>query len=718
VNALDAASQILLGRALVWRSLDPAVATVDGNGVVSAIGQGRARIEAAREGITVTSLVTATPVELLQLAASATRVSVGTPVTLTPTITVVGGRTTRVTFASSNAAVAQVDTLGRVTTVAPGVAQLSVTAVADSTQRAQVTLVVDAFQAAVSARFVQTGSRGTLPGNVQDLKAYAPDSVFAVGCVDASTGFLARFDGTDWRTIDVPALGCAQGVGRLADGTLLVLAGNQLFRQRAGVWTSEIVPGSTFFSELETTGNTIYVAGGNGTVVQWNGTWTATSLGTTLSVSQLSASSDGTVYAATSDSRTGQVYRLANGSWSVVNTGVSWTFIDGLQVFSATEVFVGGSSLAGFTHAVLNGSTWVSGTLSTLVPSYFRSFAASGSARYGITAVGDVFRWTGSSWQFDVTTGMQLAEVVGAGSGLIAAGWHGSSWQQTGGRWRRLTHVPSLTALWAASPTFMIAGGNEGSIEQFDGRAWRSVMPPGFRYIRAIFGADSSDVWVSATRMFYRYRQGVWDSIPHTFGEVNAFWGDRRDRIYAVSTNGGVLRFDGTQWQSVTQLPVGLLSLTGVTLPNGSIVMYAGGFGQFFRSAGGSAWTSEPVAGGAAVTSVYAPDTANLYIATGGASALRRVNGQWVAMGSGGSMYWIGGTGPSDIYVGGCNVPQRFDGSAWSTLPITGSFPHVCGSFGGSSHVVFRSGGFVAGLFLRTLMVGVGPQGQTPGVPR
>lgn len=716
VNALDAAAQLLLGRALVWRSLDPGVATVDGSGRVTAVAQGRARIEAAREGITVTALVQASSVDVLQLRASTTRALVGDRVALTPTISVVGGRSARVTFASSNPAVAVVDTLGQVTTVGPGDTQLSVTAVADTSQRAQVTLTVDPVRAAVSARFVSTGSRGTLPGNVQDLRAYAADSVFAVGCGDASSGFVARFDGIDWRTLDAPGLRCPQAVARLADGSLVVLNSPNLLRYRNGAWTTEELPVSGYATTLASVGNTIFVGGAGGRVLRWQGSWTTTALGVSGDVNQLSASEDGTVYAATGGGTSAQLHRFSNGSWQVVDAGVPWTFITGLQVYSASEVFVGGAIAGGFTTVRFNGSGWSAPSPAAAVPSFFRSFAAAGSARYGMTAQGEVYRWTGTSWTLEQATGMQHAQIVGGANWLVAAGWHGSSWRQSNGNWRRLTNVPALTALWASSPTFMLAGGNEGAIEHFDGTAWRSVMPAGARHVRAIYGVDSTDVWVSATGMFYRYRQRSWDSIPHAFGDISAFWGDRRDRIYAAATNGRILRFDGTAWQQVAQLSSGLLALTGVALPNGSLVMYAGGFGQLFRSTGG-AWSAEPI-GGATVYSIYAADTAHVYAATAGAAPLRRVNGQWVAMPGVTGAYWIGGTGPSDLYAGGCEAPHRFDGTSWQPLPVTGPYSLVCGYFGGSYHAVFRTGGFVVGQMLRTLLVGVGPQGQMPGVPR
>ncbi len=166
----------------------------------------------------------------------------------------------------------------------------------------------------------------------------------------------------------------------------------------------------------------------------------------------------------------------------------------------------------------------------------------------------------------------------------------------------------------------------------------------------------------------------------------------------------------------MAQLASGLLALTGVTLPDGSVVMYAGGFGQLHRSTGG-AWTAEPV-GGATVYSLYAADTANVYAATMSDAPLRRVNGQWVSMAGAIGASWIGGTGPADLYAGGCDAPQHFDGTSWRALPVSGPFSPVCGYFGGSSHVVFRTGGFVVGRMLRTLLVGVGPEGQTPGVPR
>ncbi len=497
VNALDAASQLLLGRALVWRSLDPAIATVDGSGRVTALGQGRARIEAAREGLTVTAVVQATAVEQLQLRASVTRARVGDRVTLTPTISVVGGRSARVTYSSSNPAVAVVDSTGQVTAVGPGAVQLSASAVADTSQRAQVTLTVDPVRAAVSARFVSTGSRGTLPGNVLDLEAVAADSVFAVGCGDTGSGFLARFDGSDWRNIEAPGLLCPRAVAHLSDGTLLVLNHSRLLRYRNSTWSSEALPVTASVSSLATVGTTIFVGGANGTVLRWNGSWTTYTLGSGADVTQLSAAEDGAVYAATGG-QTPQLHRFSNGAWQPVDAGVPWAFITAVQVYSATEVFVGGATASGFTTVRFSGSGWSAPTSTAAVPSFFRAFAAAGSTRYGLTAQGEVYRWTGTTWALEQSTGLQEAHLVGGATWLVAAGWHGSSWRQSQGSWRRLTHVPALTALWASSPTFMLAGGHEGAIEQFDGTAWRSVKAPGARHVRAIFGADSTDARASS----------------------------------------------------------------------------------------------------------------------------------------------------------------------------------------------------------------------------
>jgi uncharacterized protein YjdB len=123
----DAANNVLTGRVIAWTSSNPAAATVDDNGLVTAVGAGATTITATSETQAGTASITVTlaPVNTVTVAPlSATVVLVITPTQqLTATLRdaanhVLTGRT--VTWTSSNTALATVDGNGLVTAVAAG----------------------------------------------------------------------------------------------------------------------------------------------------------------------------------------------------------------------------------------------------------------------------------------------------------------------------------------------------------------------------------------------------------------------------------------------------------------------------------------------------------------------------------------------------------------------------------------------------------------------
>jgi uncharacterized protein YjdB len=131
----DALGNPLAGRTVTWESSNPAVATVDANGRVTAVAPGTATIRATSEGRTGTSTITVTapppaPVASVTVTPPTAEVQVGGAVQLTATPrdaagNPLTGRT--VTWESSNPGVATVDANGRVTAVAPGTATIRAT---------------------------------------------------------------------------------------------------------------------------------------------------------------------------------------------------------------------------------------------------------------------------------------------------------------------------------------------------------------------------------------------------------------------------------------------------------------------------------------------------------------------------------------------------------------------------------------------------------------
>ncbi|HJR63395.1 MAG TPA: Ig-like domain-containing protein [Gemmatimonadaceae bacterium] len=128
--ALDASNNELSGRAFVWTTSNATVATVDESGRVSGVSAGTVTISAASEGKigSATVRVTSVPIASVTVSPPSASVEIGKTVQLSATVRdannqVVNGAS--VTWSSSNANVAAINTSGVVTGVAAGTATIT-----------------------------------------------------------------------------------------------------------------------------------------------------------------------------------------------------------------------------------------------------------------------------------------------------------------------------------------------------------------------------------------------------------------------------------------------------------------------------------------------------------------------------------------------------------------------------------------------------------------
>ena len=154
----DASNNVLTGRAIAWSSSNPAVATVDANGLVTSVGAGSANITAASETKTgfATLTVTVQPVATVTVTLAPTTVVAGQTSQASTVMrdingTVLTGRT--IVWSSSNTSVATVSATGLVTTLTAGTASIIATS---ETKVGQATLTVNAPVATVAVSLTQT----------------------------------------------------------------------------------------------------------------------------------------------------------------------------------------------------------------------------------------------------------------------------------------------------------------------------------------------------------------------------------------------------------------------------------------------------------------------------------------------------------------------------------------------------------------------------------
>lgn len=169
----DASGNVLTGRAVTWSSSNTSAATVNANGVVSAVAAGGANIVATSEGKTGQASVTVAVVPVASVTVSLTLSSLttgqttqATAVTKDASGNVLTGRT--IAWSSSNTAVATVTAAGVVTAAGQGTANITATS---ETKSGSAQLTVNPASTSGDTLFVDRFETGALgdAGRWQDI---------------------------------------------------------------------------------------------------------------------------------------------------------------------------------------------------------------------------------------------------------------------------------------------------------------------------------------------------------------------------------------------------------------------------------------------------------------------------------------------------------------------------------------------------------------------
>ena len=200
-------------RAVVWHSSNPAVATVNANGVVTAVSVGITTITVttADGEHTATCTVTVLPIAVtgVTLNRNTTTMFVGGTENLVATVSPANAHNQNVTWSSSNPSVATVDTNGQVTAVSLGTATITVTTEDGARTATCVVTVMPIFVTNVTLRNSATilvGENRTLdatilPANATNQNVTWVSSNPSVASVDATGRVSAISIGTATITV-------------------------------------------------------------------------------------------------------------------------------------------------------------------------------------------------------------------------------------------------------------------------------------------------------------------------------------------------------------------------------------------------------------------------------------------------------------------------------------------------------------------------------------
>jgi hypothetical protein len=269
--------------------------------------------------------------------------------------------------------------------------------------------------------------------------------------------------------------------------------------------------------------------------------------------------------------------------------------------------------------------------------------------------------WTIEHAAFDDRFSGQLVGLLGSSSSdVFSVGPRGNVYHYDGEHWtlRRMSGMSDLSSngvssFWGSSSTSLWAVGaasrsdpTRGSV-QF-ARVWRqsgdtwtpAYDSPNAEFFNDISGTSDTDIWV-AGRGILHYDGTGWTpaTIADFASDFSALWALTPNNAFGGTTEGALFQYDGTSWR---------------------------------RTAAGNGYRIRDIWGSSA-SDVWAVDAGGF---------VRRWNGtDWQeSTRFNGELSAVGGTSPTNVWVGGSNVLAHWNGATWfSEDPATTWIAHPRG---------------------------------------
>jgi trimeric autotransporter adhesin len=650
-----------VSQAVTWRSGNLAVATVNANGVVTAVGVGSTTIMALATADTLrraTATLTVAPrITSVSIQQRSVSVNPGTSTTLTAVVNADPGVNTTLSWTSSAPSVASVNEQGVVTGVSSGTTLITAALQNDPTRRDTVTVSV-VPRLAGFWRASRLG--GALYEDILGVYAVDASTAYAVN----SVGDVYRWNGSAWTVSTTGAAFSTQFYavhGSGANDIVAVGRGGRIARFNGSTWTA-MTSGTTrdlFNVYVEPSGQA-WAVGAGGTVLQLSGgVWTAQSTGATLDLNAVWAG-DNTVYIVGND---GEVRRRIGGGWSRMEVPTA-EGLYGVHGLSAVDVVV-----VGLEGTILrwNGAVWTVVSAGSLPGSFYGVVGgiANGGRRY---LVGD-----GGVAQLDENTVTAVNTPYAPAMYGISIDNTGSVW--AGGQrgavlrglatWTTLNLAPDLLDVWSSAANTSFAVGEFGFVYRWNGSAWTRLTTPTQETLNAVWALNGNEAFVggdNGTMLRWNGTSFTAMTFP-SGGNVFSLWGSAANNVYASTDRGEVLRWNGTSWTVVTTASSSLWTVYGA---NASSVVVGGENGTVLRF-NGTAWSSVSSPGNGTITGLWLTGLSDVYVAAFGFNGT-----SWRPLNTGTSNVLTSVWGPSvnDLYAtGDRGTLLRFNGNTWSALP-------------------------------------------------
>jgi len=708
--------------AVIWRTSNPAIASISGLGDVTALAVGSTTITALAAGDTTkraTASVTVRTAPTITVSPPSLVLSLAEQRALVAAVTVEPGLSTAVTWRSSNAAIASVTTGGQVTATGFGTTTVVAISQADTTRRASSTVSVQPIVQAVSVapasaailvgETVQLNPTVSAQGSLSTAVSYRSSNeavalvsptglVTARAAGSATITALSVADTTKRATSTMTISSRSLSVSIAQRGVTVMVGGTaQLTAAVAGdpgistqvTWTSA-APG---IATVSSGGMVLGVASGSALITATSvadvtkrdtvtvsvgsrlaTSWTASRLGGALfdDVVSIRGFDVSTAFAV---NQNGDVYRWNGSLWTLSARGASFgTQFLAVHGSSSSNVVAVGT---GGVIVRFDGSNWTA-TASGTGNQLNGVFMASATSGFAVGASGTAVRWNGTGWSTTTTGSTQkLNSVWMSGTSAFAVGANGEILRYANGAWNRQSSPTTESLLGVSGQTTanVVAVGTFGTVLSFNGTRWTAVNN----------GGNTADLYavgsVSATdaRMYIASDDGVLLLNAGSLTRVTTPYApqmfsvsvDPAGNVWASGQRGSTLRMTGSTWSTVSLAP-DLIDVWSTSATNSWAV---GEFGFVYRW-NGSTWSRQTTPSTATLNAVWGASSTDAF-AGGDNGTLLRFNGtSWAAMSfpSTASIYAIWGSSATNVYaVTSAGEIVRFNGSVWSTVTTTGA---------------------------------------------
>ncbi len=722
-----------------FRSSAPAVASVNGAGLVTAHSVGSVLITALSTADTTkraTAQITVAPagVQSITLSPSNASLMIGQTQALAAAVTTTGGLPTTVSYRSSAPGVATVNGAGVVTAVSNGSTVITAIATADTTKQATASISVAA--AIVQSITVSPSTAALLVGQSQAISA----SVVTTGGLPTTVTFRTSAPGV--ATVNGSGVVSAVGAG---SATITAIATADTTKQASAtitvtapaVNTITISPttASLLIAQTQAFSATVTTTGGLPTTVTYrtnapaiatvNGTGVVTAVGAGSATITAVSTADTTKRASATLTVTPRPIVVAVSPRSVslsaggtqqltasvtgdpgINTAVTWT---------SSSASVASVNASGLVTAVASGSTLITAisvadparrdtvTVSVSTSQLATSWSSVrlGGALYeevlstvgfgttsafAVNIVGDVYRFDGSNWTLS-TTGAQhggrFQAVHGSStSNVIAVGTNGAVARFNGSSWTTMSSgtTNALNDVWVEGTSAAVAVGGNGTAIRFNGASWTATTTGSAATLNAVWSTAGTSFAVGGAGEVLRFSGGVWTPLTSNTSEtLYGVSGTSVNNVVAVGSVGTIVRFDGTAWAIVPNSvsAADLYAVDGTSANNGR--MYIGGDAGLLQLDGSSiVQVTTPYR--PRLTAVSADAIGTVWVGGQRGAVMRASGGSWTTVNLAPDLLDVWSSSSTNAWtVGEFGFIYRWNGSAWTrqTTPTTATLNTV-----------------------------------------